>query len=240
MGFMDRLFGKADDPQAAPELFQEGRTKMWARQFGEADRLLGRAARHHRLPELPLAYRSLLLRAQKKTREAIQTADQGIKAAPSSFEAHAARCVALLTLPSDMESIVGAYDQATRLAPSDPDGHFLRLALFLLFYDMIRNAEETAQGVTLNFTLTPLTRMAIRLFDFQPEGAIEEVSNLPSSLVVELGLGLSYYRLGRHKLAVQNLRTVLDHERASKTKDSRVQSEEALLRECEARSGPKG
>jgi tetratricopeptide (TPR) repeat protein len=196
MGFFSRLFGHAPDPAAGERALLEGRAKLWTGETAEAEKLLSHAVRAQPEPALALAYRTLLKRMKTQVPAALKDADRALAILPRCFEAHAARAVAFLTDRSRLPDAMAAYDEAGRHSPHDAEGHHLNMVVYLLFVEMLLNADERADEVILTFRLTPVTRGATRLLDGHPSLALEEFQAAEDSPLSLIGRGLALYRLG--------------------------------------------
>ncbi|MBI3566003.1 MAG: hypothetical protein HY079_12455, partial [Elusimicrobia bacterium] len=170
----------------------EGRAALWRGDAEAAVKALARAARGHRRPALARAYLSLARRRDEDFDGAQTEADAAVDLDASCLEAHAARAAALLSRKHLADACL-AYRQVTKTAPHDRDGHALRLLMVALFAETIAAATEDADGVRLDFKLTPATRCAIRTLDGRARQALDETARADNSTVVEIALGAAYY-----------------------------------------------
>jgi tetratricopeptide (TPR) repeat protein len=113
-----------------------------------------------------------------------------------TFEAHAADSAILLT-EGNIEDAMMAWSEATKLSPSDEDGHFLHLVLYCIWAEIMAHSEEDAGGVTLHLRHTPVTRCAILLLDGRPREAMGAVSRGTTDPLEMLACGLALFRVGQ-------------------------------------------
>lgn len=205
MGIFSRLFGgPAPSAEEAERLLDEGRAALWRGEAKAAEDLLERAARGHERPAVPRAYASLARRMRTDFNGALKGAEAAAALDPRCLEAQAARAAALLSLKRLVDACL-AYNATSALAPHDRDGHALRLLTVALFAETIANAREDADGLQLDFRVTPAARCAIRVFDGRPALGVEEAA-AGTGTVVSLAVGAAFYFLGRREEALKEWR----------------------------------
>jgi len=193
MGLFDGLFaGAAPSAEEAEKLLAAGRAALWKGDAEGAGKALSRAARGHARPAVARAYLSLAERMDTDFDGALKAADAALALDGRCMEAHAARAAALLSLKRLVDACL-AYREVTRSAPHDRDGHALRLLMVALFAETIADAKEDADGVRLDFQLTPAARCAIRTLDGRARLALDETARAENSTAVEIALGAAYY-----------------------------------------------
>lgn len=196
MGIFDGLFGgPPPDATEAQRLLVSGRAALWKGDNAAAEKALARAARGHSRPAVPRAYLSLSRRMRQDFSGALKEADAALALDADCLEAHAARATALLSLKRLIDACL-AYRETTRRPPFDVDGHALRLLMVALFAEAIANAREDAEGMTLDFVLTPASKCAVRTLDGRARLALDETARAPNSTMVEIALGAAYYFAG--------------------------------------------
>jgi tetratricopeptide (TPR) repeat protein len=196
MGFLQGLFaGTAPSAEEARTLFVKGRNALWMGEPDEADAAFARAARGPERRAAAMAYRSLALRMKTKFSAALKEADAALALDPECLEAYAARAAALLSLKRLVDACL-AYREVTKKSPYDRDAHALRLLMVSLFAETIANAKEDADGMRLDFQVTPATRCAIRTLDGRAALGLQETARLANSTVAELAMGAAYYFAG--------------------------------------------
>lgn|GEM_PF-1851573 len=196
MGLFSGLFaGPPPSEEEAERLLDEGRAALWRGEAKKAEEILERAERGHKKPAVARAYRSLARRMRTDFSGALKEADAAAALDPRCLEAQAARAAALLSLKKLVDACL-AYNETSSRSPHDLAGHALRLLTVSLFAETIANAREDAEGLQLDFLLTPASRCAVRVFDGRAALGVEEAA-AGSGTVVSLAVGAAFYFLGR-------------------------------------------
>lgn len=155
------------------DLLKDGIDALYEARLDVAKSLLEQASLSCPRPAAALSYLALAHRTSGHLTQALDLLDRAKSKDPTSFEPHAAESIIRLTA-KDISGVISSYHDSTKLLSADLEGHFLKLLCFCLFSEMFSNSEETPQGATVCFKLTPVTRIAVLILDGRPKEAAKE------------------------------------------------------------------
>jgi hypothetical protein len=138
------------------------------------------------------AYRSLSERMNASFEAALDSALKALELDNQSVECCFAVSVAFLS-NREIENALLAHSRLKKAVVRDPGGHFFKALAFVLYAECIANMQEDANGMHMDFRLTPCARAASRILDGYPQLAHGELNTAEYGVLFELASGLAYF-----------------------------------------------